>query len=43
MKKRSKISWLRYYRVKYYFDVNQVLTPEQRKQVQKDLAQALSE
>lgn len=31
----------RYYRVKYYFDVNQVLTPEQRKQVQKDLAQEL--
>lgn len=34
---------VRYYRVKYYFDVNQVLRPEQRKQVQKDLAQALSE
>lgn len=34
---------VRYYRVKYYFDVNQVLMPEQRKQVQKDLAQALSE
>lgn len=34
---------VRYYRVKYYFDVNQVLTPEQRKQVQKDLAQELSE
>lgn len=34
---------VRYYRVKYYFDVNRVLTPEQRKQVQKDLAQALSE
>ena len=34
---------VRYYRVKYYFYVNQVLTPEQRKQVQKDLAQALSE
>ena len=34
---------VRYYRVQYYFDVNQVLTPEQRKQVQKDLAQALSE
>ena len=33
----------RYYRVKYYFDVNQVLTPAQRKQVQKDLAQELSE
>ncbi|MBG2690409.1 hypothetical protein F1521_11845 [Klebsiella oxytoca] len=33
----------RYYRVKYYFDVNQVLKPEQRKQVQKDLAQELSE
>ncbi len=34
---------VRYYRVKYYFGVNQVLTPEQRKQVQKDLAQELSE
>ena len=34
---------VRYYRVKYYFYVNQVLTPEQRKQVQKDLAQELSE
>jgi Spy/CpxP family protein refolding chaperone len=34
---------VRYYRVKYYFDVNQVLTPEQRKQIQKDLAQELNE
>ena len=34
---------VRYYRVTYYFDVNQVLTPEQRKQVQKELAQELSE
>lgn len=34
---------VRYYRVKYYFDVNQVLTPEQRIQVKKDLADALSE
>ena len=34
---------VRYYRVKYYFGVNQVLTPDQRKQVQKDLAQELSE
>ncbi len=25
----------RYYRVKYYFDLNKVLTPEQRQQVQK--------
>jgi Spy/CpxP family protein refolding chaperone len=33
----------RYYRVKYYFDLNKVLTPEQRKQVQKDIAQRLSE
>ncbi|MGU3524690.1 Spy/CpxP family protein refolding chaperone [Enterobacteriaceae bacterium C23F] len=33
----------RYYRVKYYFDVNQVLTPEQRKQVQDDLIQAVTE
>lgn len=32
-----------YYRVKYYFGVNQVLTPEQRTQVKKDLSQALSE
>lgn len=30
---------VRYYRVKYYFDVNQVLTPEQRKQVRDDLIQ----
>ncbi|EOW1327050.1 Spy/CpxP family protein refolding chaperone [Klebsiella aerogenes] len=34
---------VRYYRVKYYFGVNQVLTPEQRTQVKKDLSQALSE
>ena len=34
---------VRYYKVKYYFDLSQVLTPEQRKQVQKDLAQAASE
>ncbi|QRZ79816.1 Spy/CpxP family protein refolding chaperone, partial [Klebsiella quasipneumoniae] len=34
---------VRYYRVKYYFDVNQVLTPEQRTLVKKDLADALSE
>ncbi|MDY1037872.1 hypothetical protein GJV04_07365 [Enterobacteriaceae bacterium RIT714] len=33
----------RYYRVKYYFDVNQVLTPEQRAQVKTDFANALSE
>ncbi|MGL4725401.1 MAG: Spy/CpxP family protein refolding chaperone [Scandinavium sp.] len=33
----------RYYRVKYYFDVNQVLTPEQRKQVRKDLIESASE
>ena len=32
----------RYYRVKYYFGVNQVLTPEQRTQVKKDLQQALN-
>lgn len=32
---------VRYYRVKYYFDLNQVLTPEQRKQVRDDLAQSL--
>ncbi|MFX2610769.1 Spy/CpxP family protein refolding chaperone [Enterobacter mori] len=31
----------RYYRVKYYFDVSQVLTPEQRKQVKADMAVAL--
>ncbi|MFP2467416.1 Spy/CpxP family protein refolding chaperone [Pseudescherichia vulneris] len=31
----------RYYRVKYYFDLNQVLTPEQRKQIRDDLAQSL--
>ena len=34
---------VRYYRVKYYFGVNQILTPEQRTQVKKDLSQALSE
>ena len=34
---------VRYYRVKYYFGVNQVLTPEQRTQVKKDLSRALSE
>lgn len=33
----------RYYRVKYYFDLNQVLTPEQRKQVQDDLIQSATE
>ncbi|MGF6424117.1 protein CpxP [Lelliottia sp. 489] len=33
----------RYYRVKYYFDVSQVLTPEQRKQIKTDMANALSE
>ncbi|HFZ8995911.1 TPA: Spy/CpxP family protein refolding chaperone [Citrobacter freundii] len=34
---------VRYYRVKYYFDVNQVLTPAQRKQVKADLTQALTD
>ena len=33
---------VRYYRVKYYFGVNQVLTPDQRTQVKKDLQQALN-
>ena len=33
----------RYYRVKYYFDVSLVLTPEQRKQIKTDMANALSE
>jgi len=33
----------RYYRVRYYFDVSQVLTPEQRKQVKTDMANALAE
>lgn len=33
----------RYYRVKYYFDVNQVLTPEQRKQIREDLIETLAE
>ena len=33
---------VRYYRVKYYFDVSQVLTAEQREQVKKDLAAALN-
>ncbi len=31
----------RYYRVKYYFDLNQVLTPDQRKQIRDDLAQSI--
>ncbi|WP_455427838.1 Spy/CpxP family protein refolding chaperone [Dryocola sp. LX212] len=33
---------VRYYRVKYYFGVNQVLTPEQRTQVKEDLANAMN-
>jgi P pilus assembly/Cpx signaling pathway, periplasmic inhibitor/zinc-resistance associated protein len=33
---------VRYYRVKYYFDINQILTPEQRQQVKQDLIQALN-
>ncbi|MDA8480513.1 Spy/CpxP family protein refolding chaperone [Citrobacter sp. Awk 4] len=33
----------RYYRVKYYFELNKVLTPEQRKLVQNEIAQTLSE
>ena len=33
----------RYYRVKYYFGVSQVLTPEQRQQVKTDMANALAE
>ena len=33
----------RYYRVKYYFDVNQVLAPEQRKQVREDLIESATE
>jgi len=28
--------------VKYYFDVSQVLTPEQREQVKKDLSAAIN-
>jgi Spy/CpxP family protein refolding chaperone len=32
----------RYYRVKYYFDLNQVLTPDQRKQIQDDLIQSIN-
>ena len=34
---------VRYYKVKYYFDLSHVLTAEQRKQVQNDLAQAAAE
>ncbi|HFK4065257.1 TPA: Spy/CpxP family protein refolding chaperone [Kluyvera ascorbata] len=34
---------VRYYKVKYYFDLSQVLTADQRKQVQNDLAQATAE
>jgi len=33
----------RYYKVKYYFDLNQILTPAQRQQVQDDLAKAAME
>lgn len=33
----------RYYRVKYYFDVSQILTPEQRAEVRSQIAQALSQ
>ncbi|CAM8678028.1 MULTISPECIES: Spy/CpxP family protein refolding chaperone [Leclercia] len=33
----------RYYRVKYYFDVSQVLTAEQRAEVRSQIAQTLSE
>jgi len=32
----------RYYRVKYYFDVSQVLTPEQRTQVKSDMAEVMA-
>ncbi|MDP1200365.1 hypothetical protein Q6246_29485, partial [Klebsiella pneumoniae] len=34
---------LSYYRVKYYFEVNKVLTTEQRTQVKKELVDALRE
>jgi len=34
---------VRYYKVKYYFDLSQVLTPAQRQQVRDDLAQAATE
>ncbi|TNV21330.1 hypothetical protein FH968_07785 [Buttiauxella sp. B2] len=33
----------RYYKVKYYFDLSQVLTPEQRQLVQNDLVKAATE
>lgn len=33
----------RYYRVKYYFDVSQVLTPEQRAEVRSQIAQAMTQ
>lgn len=33
----------RYYKVRYYFDLSQVLTPEQRQQIQDDLIQAAAE
>ena len=32
----------RYYRIKYYFDVSQILTPEQRAEVRSQFAQAMS-
>lgn len=34
---------IRYYKVKYYFDFSQTLTPEQRQLVQDDLARAATE
>ena len=34
---------VRNYKVKYYFDLSQVLTAEQRKQVQNDLAHSAAE
>ena len=34
---------VRYYKVKYYFDLSQVLTPAQRQQVQNELTKAATE
>lgn len=33
----------RYYKIRYYFDLSQILTPEQRQQAQNDLTQAATE
>jgi len=34
---------VRYYKAKYYFDINHLLTPAQRKQIQDDMIQAAAQ